>query len=209
MRRHVIRSLGRVRPTWIVFTNRAIEPRLKIPPRRGVRVFLNRQTGRRVLHEERAQPVGHIGTSNGLGDGRGHLMQSLSGCFDCQDGTHSACTQPELPPLITHISPGTLEEFFGLRVFSGASIALLPHGLALFRPTARYTQAGQQKQSGQQQSHTSIIAPTLNEVKSEVIPARIPRAEPAHRGQDSQRRSSLPASESARRSAVWPCPPAA
>jgi hypothetical protein len=96
-----------------------------------------------VLHEERAQAVGHIGTSNGLGDGSGHLMQSLPGSIDRQNDAHLAIAHTEFSKVLTHILLGILEKFFGLRPFSGASVALLPYGLALFRPTARYTQAGQ------------------------------------------------------------------
>ncbi len=57
VRRHIVRTLSRVRIKRIILRDKPVQPLLKIALRGGVRIFLNRQRRRRVLNKDRTKPL--------------------------------------------------------------------------------------------------------------------------------------------------------
>jgi len=97
MRWHVIRSLGGVRVQRIVFFHETVQPVLQVAPRGRVGVLLDREAGRGVLNQHRAQAVPNAGLAYDGLDQIGDQMQPLSGGFyrqlldhHCLDGMQTS-----------------------------------------------------------------------------------------------------------------------
>ena len=68
MRGHIVGPLLGMSVEAISLWNETIQPALQVLACRRVSVFLNEQTGGRMLNEKRAQPFGVLGSRNEFGD---------------------------------------------------------------------------------------------------------------------------------------------
>lgn len=78
VRRHVIGTFRGMRKERVVFLHETIEPVLQIATGGGVRILLNNETRRGVLHHHGAEPVAHTGLSHRGLDLVGDLVQALA-----------------------------------------------------------------------------------------------------------------------------------
>ena len=78
VRRHVIGAFRNMRKEGVVFLHETIEPVLQVATGGGVRILLNNETRRGVLHHHGAEPVAHTGLSHRGLDLVGDLVQALA-----------------------------------------------------------------------------------------------------------------------------------
>ncbi len=140
---HVVRPFGRVCPAGIIFANGSSKPRFEVTSRRRIRVFLNGQTCRGVLHEQDTQAVSDIGSGHNPRNIAGNLVQPLPGGLDHQHDAHSTTAHAEFSMSLTHILPGVLEKFLHFCSLSCPSGAVLTHRLTFLRSAAGQTEASQ------------------------------------------------------------------
>ena len=86
MRGHVVGAFHRVPVARVAFGRDAFEEVAEVGDDVGVGVFLNRERGGSVLAEERQESGGDVALGDPVGDGRGEVVEALSGGGDFEAG---------------------------------------------------------------------------------------------------------------------------